>query len=195
MHCLHACKVDTSSKILVWLGWGSNRPRLSSDSPSKHLHINPALMALPVRSGWGQPTPPSQQYPIRRTPAFIQPLIAFVTAPFSSPLSYKPWGLEKLHTMCGHGLNLNSPFISGCNNLLVPLTLPVSGELGHYQWLVRMKGNTSPRLWKYQHLLYFSCYLWLETYNWSHGWDRNHMQRETNFNPLLAHRSWVLSVC
>lgn len=139
--------------------------------------------------------PSSPAVPYQKDPSFQHPTIAFVTASFSSPLSYNSLGLEKLHTMCRHGLNLNSPFIPGCNNLLVPLTLPVNGELGHYQWLVRMKGNTAPRLWKYQHLLHFSCYLWPGTYNWSHSWDRNHMQRETNFNSLLAHGSWVLTVC
>lgn len=139
--------------------------------------------------------PSSPEVPDYKDPSFQHPGTAFVTAAFSSPPSLNPLGLEKLHTVCRHGLSWNSPFIPCCNNLLVPLTFAVNGELGHYQGLVRMKGNTSPQLWKYQHLLYFSCYLWPGTYNWSHSWDRNHMQREMNFNPLLAHHSWVLTVC
>lgn len=77
----------------------------------------------------------------------------------------------------------------------MPLTFPANRELGHYQWLVRMKGNTLPQLWKHQHLLYFSCYLWPRTYNWSHSWDRNHMHKETLFNPLLTRHSWALPAC
>lgn len=135
-------------------------------------------------------------YPKWRTLAFsIQPVPLWVQFCPLCSLSLTLLGLGRDHAVHRHGLNLNSPFISHCNNLLVPLTFSVNRELGRYQWLVRMKGNTSHQLWKQQHLLYFSCYLWPGTYNWPHSWDRNHMHKETQFNPLLAHYSWVLTTC
>lgn len=147
--------------------------------------------------GWGWLSPLLHWYSIRWDPGFSiqQPPLQVHHHLLHSKFYSGVGEMGKHHTECRHGLDLNRSLISHCNNLLVPLTFSVNRELGHYQWLVRMKGNTLPQLWKHQHLLYFSCYLWPRTYNWSHSWDRNHMHKETRFNPLLTRHSWALSVC
>lgn len=148
--------------LLFWLGWKNDGPRQTVNSHGEEIFAPQPCTDGFARKAWMMTTDllfPTGT-PLEGTPAFsIQPLPLQCSVVFSA-LSFNLSGLEKHHTVRRRGLNLNSPFILHCNNLLVPLTFAVNRELGHLQWLARMKGNTSPQLWKHQHLLYFSCYLW-----------------------------------